>query len=68
MEVKIRLEETQAKAATTGLTESANGDKITVKGAAVQLHKKELAIEIDGHEVVRAELFSLYRRAFEAQL
>lgn len=68
VEVKIRLEETQAKAAAIGLTESANGDKITVKGAAVQLHKKELAIEIDGHEVVRAELFSLYRRAFEAQL
>ena len=68
MEVKIRLEETQAKAAAIGLKESTNGDKITIKGAAVQLHKKELAIEIDGCEVARAELFSLYGRAFEAHI
>ena len=64
--VEMKVKNTHAKMAAIGIEESPDG--VIIKGAAAELEKREFEIKINGEVVVSAELYFVYKRAFEAHI
>ena len=67
-DLTVMSKELKAQKAAVLVEESADGENVMIKGIQVGVLKREVAIEVDGNQVARAELQYMFIRAFEAHL
>ena len=66
--VEFRAKEAQGKVAAIAVEECPDGDGYIVKGASAEVVKREVAIRINGEEVLCGEVYYAYMKAFETRI
>uniref|UniRef100_A0A1X7TWM3 Uncharacterized protein n=1 Tax=Amphimedon queenslandica TaxID=400682 RepID=A0A1X7TWM3_AMPQE len=66
--VEVTAKQAQGKMAAIAIEECPDGDGYIVKGALAEMRKREVAIKINGEEVIRKEVYYAYMKAFETRI
>ena len=66
--VEVTAKQAQGKMAAIAIEECPDGDGYIVKGASAEMRKREIAIRINGEEVLCGEVYYAYMRAFEMRI